>query len=158
MQRCNFSTLRPLPLRVFSKGNHPPSLVNFRRAGRESDAFLSSLEIDRSRCGAMHSGVVSFSSDLFQFSLPWNETNRVSRSPPFNPPFFCFISFITLHSYHSGATTLQIGLWSSPVLLPASTWKGLRNRWIMNICTYIFEQRICTRLACSYILDIQITH
>jgi len=54
----NFFSMR------FSKGNHFFRKFSTRR---HSGAFLSSLEIDRSRCGAIYSGVVSFSSFVPNF-------------------------------------------------------------------------------------------
>lgn len=86
------------------------------------------------------------------FSLPWNETNRVSCSPPFNPPFLFFNFFLTmLHSYHSryndGNWTLILAYFC-----PRQVGRACGNRYIL-----IFEQPIRARVS-GYILDIQITH
>lgn len=48
------------------------------------------------------------------FSLPWNETNRVSCSPPFNPSFlFFFIFFSLCYTLIIPVTMTVIGLRSS---------------------------------------------
>lgn len=85
-QKCNFACLFflfffPEENKVFCK--------TLTRRLRESGAFPSSLEIDRSRCGAMRSGVISFSS--FVPIPPGDETKHISR---FLLIVFFFISLL----------------------------------------------------------------
>lgn len=117
MQRCNFP-----PFYAFTRKK--PSPVNFQRVGRENDAFLSSLEIDRSRCGVMHSGVVSLSS-FVPISPPLGMRRTAYCVFLLILFFFCF--FTTLHSYHSGCDD---GNWTSILayFYPCRVGKSLREQ------------------------------
>lgn len=111
--------------------------VNFRRAGRESDAFLSSLEIDRSRCDAMHSGVVSLSS--FVPISPHLGMRRTAYRAffllilPLPPPFLVlFLYHVTLLPFPLPRRQSDLGSsdWILAYFSPRQVGRARGNRYI----------------------------